>query len=759
MDDWGKLGLVVFDGTELLRSMIEPVLCLVFSFLQLRLLRTGLDFGLLMKFSKELGLNKYVKVENMEIQIAAQDIASNDGISDAKNEISSGVLDAPSLPVVNLIKFDTPPIPAAVTAQTSSQSQSNNLITLIKTAILLALQTIYNKVLTIIVLIWKWTLTQASTIASLYAFSVTAYQPVSFAGSIICSILVYYMLVKPKKKWDNLWFILLVYSEIYLVLIVARQLPYIDDIPALPRNDLAWCGIGKLTKEAEAALGFKIGLESKSDDQNSTSGLPTRSDLIKMSRLPLLLILGCAAHRYLILLRDKMIQEDIEIQQANEERQSNNEDGSEFPLRSDVLMQGNLSADMNTGSKTELELPQIRSTSESAHLNAVNREEDKNEQSAPDSFLFSLWNFLQVFFASSGAELTLLLLLLSAMVHADAASLLYLIAFVIVFKRKHRKQSFAPVWKYLMLMLGFGLMFFYGTALGMPPFFEYPVSKSMHPEYREWFGLSEKQVRYLIADFVTLIFAAIQKPRIALQKETTGMNGEVSQDTRSYNRENDFILNAQCAWDYFRFAVYVVASKIVALIIFFVGAFKGQADLVAGGYLIFALYSLYYSKNQQKVVRQLQLYNFCVVSVQLLYQFPGIPGSSECREEISYAKSCLSLQDLLGLHKLRVGGRTAFADMETGLPGSLIIYIVLDWYNQLLESPGSKMLDMYYGRRDKEALRRRWLYLERIESKRLCMYVLNQQRKILVIDKLKVVFLYSFPLFFLIFLIFSLIIP
>lgn len=127
------------------------------------------------------------------------------------------------------------------------------------------------------------------------------------------------------------------------------------------------------------------------------------------------------------------------------------------------------------------------------------------------------------------------------------------------------------------------------------------------------------------------------------------------------------------------------SSKFTAILIFFLGAFKGKADLIAGGYLVLVLYGLIFPEKESKVLGWSRNYNFSIIGIQLLFQFPKIPNYDSCIADIDFAPSCVNWQSIVGLNKFS-NGHGDFARLMDGMLGSILIYLTLEWQYEILQS-------------------------------------------------------------------------
>ncbi|KAH9127267.1 hypothetical protein AeMF1_002400 [Aphanomyces euteiches] len=361
------------------------------------------------------------------------------------------------------------------------------------------------------------------------------------------------------------------------------------------------------------------------------------------------------------------------------------------------------------------------------HASSSNMSEDT-------PFLKSVQDFLIRFASEGSVTLTMLMLLVSAFIHLNVISVMYLL--VVRWIMVSHPITVCRNWNYLVIMLLFVCVTQYFIMLWFPPFLDWPRNTTVpwkwlehHDEYAEYLALNFQHPMGLFSDYCCILFVFMipgAKPYyLEIEKRTMVAelaahetdSGQNHRDTLTASvvpgDANDFTTNAKENQQPWRLLVFMVMNYwvfVLLIMVFVSGCIR--SGVASGIYLAFAIYMLVNVNDvdspESKMLSRLREFSWGYMFLLVLFQIPVFGNPTEYCTLGTHVngKVCLSAPAVLDLNKFPKNYPSA-PDVGATVPVlSIVIFWMINIQELIYQSPLYDYVRAFTSRESDQSQRR-----------------------------------------------------
>ncbi|CAK4130885.1 unnamed protein product, partial [Aphanomyces euteiches] len=361
------------------------------------------------------------------------------------------------------------------------------------------------------------------------------------------------------------------------------------------------------------------------------------------------------------------------------------------------------------------------------HASSSNMSEDT-------PFLKSVQDFLIRFASEGSVTLTMLMLLVSAFIHLNVISVMYLL--VVRWIMVSHPITVCRNWNYLVIMLLFVCVTQYFIMLWFPPFLDWPRNTTVpwkwlehHDEYAEYLALNFQHPMGLFSDYCCILFVFMipgAKPYyLEIEKRTMAAelaahetdSGQNHRDTLTASvvpgDANDFTTNAKENQQPWRLLVFMVMNYwvfVLLIMVFVSGCIR--SGVASGIYLAFAIYMLVNVNDvdspESKMLSRLREFSWGYMFLLVLFQTPVFGNPTEYCTLGTHVngKVCLSAPAVLDLNKFPKNYPSA-PDVGATVPVlSIVIFWMINIQELIYQSPLYDYVRAFTSRESDQSQRR-----------------------------------------------------
>ncbi|KAF0710187.1 Aste57867_5638 [Aphanomyces stellatus] len=379
-------------------------------------------------------------------------------------------------------------------------------------------------------------------------------------------------------------------------------------------------------------------------------------------------------------------------------------------------------------------------------------------------FLKSLQDFVIRFASEGSVTLSMLMLLISAFIHRNIISVMYLL--VVRWIMVTNPITVCRNWTYLAIMLLFVCVTQYFIMLWVPPFLHWRRNSLapwtwVSPVYQEYLALNYQHPWGLFCDYCCMLFVfmipgakhyylELEKRAMAADAEEKAVLADVThapapKSTVIPGDVHDFTTDTPENQTLWRVLVFVSMNYWVfcLLVMVFVSGCV-RSGVASGIYLAFAIYMLvhvkYVDAPKSRMLRRLREFSWGFMFLLVLFQIPIFSDKTNTCDVGTKSQTdgvCLSVPAFLDLSKFQKNYPGA-PRLDSQLPIlSIVIFWMINIQELIYQSPLYDYVRAYTAREEEQSHVRRQRIYEEVLMDRLTRWTALKQDKQAAILRLK----------------------